>query len=185
MPLCPVPGGQGLPQALLCLGLEVEGLPLVVMKIHVYMCNLDVPWPRPFAPTIQCLHMVEITVSASLSRISTAYVYWAGRLFLGLHSLKSCDVLVTYKSLTEYRSMSFRKSVVFVIPSNLSPPMVLMLSLDMNTWIAYSSWCLFQPCCLKFVLVFWAHLYTCSQVGKKCLLLAGCLLTPSVDPLGY
>jgi len=46
MPLCPVPGGQGLPQglmALLCLGLEVERLPLVVMKIHVYMCNLDVP----------------------------------------------------------------------------------------------------------------------------------------------
>ena len=43
MPPCPVPGGQGLPHPLLCLGLEVEGLPLVVMKIHVYMCNLDVP----------------------------------------------------------------------------------------------------------------------------------------------
>ena len=38
-PVCPAPGGggQGLPQGLMAhlyLGLEVQGLPLVVMKIH-------------------------------------------------------------------------------------------------------------------------------------------------------
>jgi hypothetical protein len=49
-----------------------------------------------------------------------------------------CDVLVTSKSLTTCRSMSFRNSDVLVKPS-FSPPMVLMLSPDMYSWIAFSN----------------------------------------------
>ena len=69
-------------------------------------------------------------------------------------SVPFCDVLVMYKSFTTCKSMSFRMSGVLVIPSPLSPPMVLMLFQIWTAGLHSHLWCLIQPCCLQtFVLV--------------------------------